>query len=786
MFTRIIASRSASMPLAHRAAATRLPAQWQGRRAFSTPKSLVWQGGLKDLLRVSEEVADAVATNKPVVALESTIYTHGAVEDLGLEEIVRANGGVPAVVGVLDGVPSVGLLPHEIDRMCQGSPKKVSRRDVAFIVGKGLMGEKMNGGTTISGTMLLARLAGIRVFGTGGLGGVHRGGHNSLDISADLTELGRTRVAVVCSGSKGFLDIPRTLEYLETQGVLVSTFSDSGAPKIDFPAFWARESGIPSPSVVYNEREAAAMILAQERLQIETGLLFASPIPHEFEIPRQEMDSIIDQAVRESQEQGAHGNENTPFILKRIKELTGGRSVPANKALVQSNVDRAAKIAAAVSQIVAGDIPVSHIKPVTPQRSSIAVQPGKASTSEKADIIVAGSVAVDLSCDYASGSSDGSVAPNLHTSNPAQISQSIGGVGRNVALAAHRANSSSKVKLCSLIGDDLAGSTVLTSLETCGMDTSLVRRLDIKQYPGSRTAQYVAVNDANKNLVMAMADMGIFTAQSFPAHWHEIMSTAAPKWLVVDANWSDVDIRSWITAAKDNNKARVAFEPVSLEKSTRLFSATKNLSPLGVFPDASVHLASPNQYELKAMHDAAQAADYFEPQPWWNVLDAFGLRGARDQFVRLTSVEITDAGIPQQMVRLLPYIPTIITKMGSKGALLASILPRDDPRLFDAAHEPYILSRSTSSPDHHTQVGGLYMRSFPTVEQVADVVSVNGVGDTFLGVLVAGLAQGGKMEDLVDVAQRGAVMTLRSAESVSPRLGELEKELAYLSSLAKR
>jgi len=370
------------------------------KRAFSTPASPAWQQGLKNLLYVSEEVADAIATNKPVVALESTIYTHGAVEDLGLEEIVRANGGVPAVVGILDGVPSVGLLPHEIDRMCQGGAKKVSRRDIAYIVGKGLMGEKLNGGTTISGTMLLARLAGIRVFGTGGLGGVHRGGHDTMDVSADLTELGRTRVAVVCSGSKGFLDIPRALEYLETQGVLVSTFSDSGAPKVDFPAFWARESGINSPSVVYNEQEAAAMILAQERLSIETGLLFASPIPEQYAIPRDEMNSIIDQAVRESNEQGAHGNENTPFILKRIKELTDGRSVPANKALVQSNVDRAAKIATAISQMVSGDI-------------------------------------------------------ILHTSNPAKISQSIGGVGRNVALAAHRVTSEGKVKLCTLIGDDL-------------------------------------------------------------------------------------------------------------------------------------------------------------------------------------------------------------------------------------------------------------------------------------------------------------------------------------------
>ena len=215
-----------------------------------------------------------------------------------------------------------------------------------------MIGQKINGGTTIAGTMVLARLAGIRVFGTGGLGGVHRGGHISLDISADLTELGRTRMAVVCSSSKGFLDIPRTLEYLETQGVLVSTFADGRTGDIDLPGFWARESGIKSPFVVQDEEHAAAILLAQERLNIETGTLMANPAAAEHEIPVSVLNPIIEQAVREANEQGAHGNENTPFILKRIRELTNGRSVPANKALVRSNVERAAKLATAVSKLI--------------------------------------------------------------------------------------------------------------------------------------------------------------------------------------------------------------------------------------------------------------------------------------------------------------------------------------------------------------------------------------------------------------------------------------------------
>lgn len=173
-----------------------------------------------------------------------------------------------------------------------------------------------------------------------------------MDISADLTELGRTRVAVVSSGCKGFLDIPRTLEYLETQGCLVSTFADGRSGKIDFPAFWARDSGIKSPSVTYTEKEAAAMILAQEKLNIESGMLFANPIPEEFGVPAKEMQAHIEQAVAEADQKGFTGSANTPYILNRLKELTGERAVIANKKLVRSNIVRATNIAVELSRLL--------------------------------------------------------------------------------------------------------------------------------------------------------------------------------------------------------------------------------------------------------------------------------------------------------------------------------------------------------------------------------------------------------------------------------------------------
>lgn len=319
-----------------------------------------------------------------------------------------------------------------------------------------------------------------------------------------------------------------------------------------------------------------------------------------------------------------------------------------------------------------------------------------------------------------------------------------------------------------------AGSTVLSSLNASGLDTSYVRKLGGDLRPASRTAQYVAVNDSSKNLVLAMADMGIFTDHSFPEYWESVVATTRPKWLVVDGNWGETDIRSWIQTGRENS-SKVAFEPVSAEKSRRLFCKQKGRPQLRLFPEPSVHLASPNTYELAAMYSAAKENEYLDTPEWFEIIDAFGMVGARDRFVRLTSVELTDTGVPVQSVQLLPYIPTIVTKLGSKGALLTTLLGKDDPRLKDRDSEQFILARATG---RDSPVGGIYMRLFPAAEKVEDIVSVNGVGDTFLGVLISGLAQGGEVEKLVHVAQRGAICSLMHHGSVSPDLGRLEGDLS--------
>ena len=209
----------------------------------------------------------------------------------------------------------------------------------------------MDGGTTIAATMILAHLAGIKVFATGGLGGVHKGGENSMDISADLTELGRTPVALVSSGCKSFLDIPRTLEYLETQGVGVGTFADGRTEPVEFPAFWTRDSGVPSPTTIRDEAEAAAIIHAQMTLPISSGLLFANPIPPEQSLPKEWMDEVMSQAIHEANREGISGSDNTPFVLARIRELTKGSTVTANRVLVNANVERGTKVAVELAKL---------------------------------------------------------------------------------------------------------------------------------------------------------------------------------------------------------------------------------------------------------------------------------------------------------------------------------------------------------------------------------------------------------------------------------------------------
>jgi pseudouridylate synthase len=301
-------------------------------------------------IHLSAEVADALQHNKAVVALESTLITHGLpypanVETaLAMEAAVRESGAIPATIAILKGKITVGLSADEIERLGKlpaGSVRKCSRRDFAIAVGLG-----QDAATTVAGTMIVAHQAGIHVFSTGGIGGVHRG--QPFDVSADLMELGRTPVAVVCSGAKSILDLPLTLEVLETQGVPVV-----GLGTDTLPAFYSRSSGLPIDTCVETPRQVAQIIEAAQRLQMQHGILVTVPVPADKELSSEIAESAIQQATEEAAEQGIHGKEITPFVLKRVAELTEGESRKANVALLVNNARVGGQIAQELKAIYA-------------------------------------------------------------------------------------------------------------------------------------------------------------------------------------------------------------------------------------------------------------------------------------------------------------------------------------------------------------------------------------------------------------------------------------------------
>jgi len=289
-----------------------------------------------------DEVKEALEKSKPVVVLESTLISHGFpypenLEVAGeMEEIIRECGVIPATIAIIKGKIKVGLTRNELEFMATSKDiLKASRRDLAVIVAKGL-----NGATTVAVTMMVAGRTGIKVFATGGIGGVHRGAEKTFDISADLQELARTSVAVVCSGAKSILDLPLTKEYLETMGVPVIGFGSE-----ELPAFYCRESGLKVDYMVNDEVEAAKIIRAMEDLKLEGGMIIANPVPEEYALSMEYMNEMIEEAVRAAEKEGIKGKRLTPYLLNKIKELSGGKSLKANIELVKNNARVAAKIA---------------------------------------------------------------------------------------------------------------------------------------------------------------------------------------------------------------------------------------------------------------------------------------------------------------------------------------------------------------------------------------------------------------------------------------------------------
>ncbi|KAM7057018.1 uncharacterized protein M8220_003282 isoform 2-T2 [Acridotheres tristis] len=492
-------------------------------------------------VRIHPSVQEALVEGRPVVALESTIITHGMAYPLNLsmarevEEIVRTNGAVPATVGILRGQIHVGLTDEELEFLASSkNAVKVSRRDFPFVLSQGL-----SGGTTVSGTMIAAHKAGIPVFVSGGIGGVHRDGENTLDVSADLTELGRTPVAVVAAGAKSILDIGRTLEYLETQGVCVAAFGESR----EFPAFFSRQSGFQAPYHVRDEEEAAKLIDSALGLGLGSGVLIAVPCPQERAAQGQAIEEAIQQALSQARSKGITGKEVTPFLLQKLVELTDGKSLDSNLALIQNNARVGSCIAVALSKLQKA------------RRERNLPRPGDMTAPQ----------------------------PGGGQTNAGRVRRTFGGVGRNLADCLSRLGQTPL--LLSAVGKDEHLESVLHYCHH--MDVSSILQLE-----GKSTATYCAVITSAGELSVGLGDMDIHhqITEHYVSQFKESLCQAPL--VCMDGNVPLSTIQYVCQLAREHQLA-VYYEPTDENKASKPFlsDSWKALTYI-----------SPNLQELRAIN----------------------------------------------------------------------------------------------------------------------------------------------------------------------------------------
>ncbi|CEM31943.1 unnamed protein product [Vitrella brassicaformis CCMP3155] len=517
---------------------------------------------LPDSFQVSASVAEALARKDAVVALESTIISHGmpypdnVTTARQVEDVIRQHGAVPATIGIMNGKICVGMSADELESFGRLGREcvKVSRRDIAQVIASG-----RPGATTVAATMWIAAQCGIRVFVTGGIGGVHRGAEETWDVSADLTELGRTPVCVVCAGAKSILDLPKTLEYLETQGVCVVGYGTN-----DFPAFFSPRSGLPVPHRCDTAAEVARLLKAHFDLQLSSGIVVGVPIPESEAAQFADVEKATQQAVEEARSQSIVGRDVTPFLLSRINQLTGGASLAANIALIKHNAAVGAQIATQHAQM---------------RRQVRSTDAGTNCAHKR--ICVVGGLAMDFIARPADVRSRGA----SRTSMPGTLTTHPGGVANTIATALQAVQSRMpaqefEVSLVSAVGSDLIGSSLRQSVG----DAGCLVRID-----GTRSATYTALLDGGGELVGAVADMAI--VERMAPHmlpWDLILSSTL---VICDGNLAQGTITSICQrCAEASPPIPVWFEPVSIPKCVR------GLPCLPHF-----HLIKPNHDELAAI-----------------------------------------------------------------------------------------------------------------------------------------------------------------------------------------
>ncbi|KAJ3040278.1 hypothetical protein HK097_002605 [Rhizophlyctis rosea] len=639
---------------------------------------------------------------------------------LDVERIVKAEGATPATIAVMHGRVKVGLSTSELEFLAKVGQKarKTSRRDLALVMSQGEYGA-----TTVSGTMVVAHRAGIKVFVTGGIGGVHRGGESTMDISADLTELGRTPVTVVCAGVKSILDIERTLEYLETHGVTVATYGMSD----EFPAFYVPRSGFKSMVNLTTPEACAGLIKSNIDLQLESGTVIAVPIrAQDSVVDPVRLQATISDALMDARKRGIKGKDQTPFLLNRVNQLTRGRSLAANIALVKNNAQVGSRIAVALSEQLSKTTisPANRDKPTSPppnpnnadekKPTSPSPQPPfrpqlqPSPTFSNRPFIVGGSV-LDITAKWISPTANCSSHPAkasdtdfkglLSTSSPGTVTQTPGGVGRNIAEACFRTGGNPL--LHTVVGDDLAGRGLVGHLEGLGMDTS-----GVEVAKGQATAVYNALLLPNGNLLGAVADMSLHDRIDGGKVADRIMKER-PRILCFDGNITTECMEAILETCRKTESITI-FEPTSVPKSQKILSLPHTLYE-------SIKIITPDRHELRAM---------------------------AKQLLTTYDLKIDDLSDEQILRWVLLRFESVFLKRGGDGVLACG----------------------------RNESGEAYKAEFRPQKMLRECVSVTGAGDSFVGAVISGLLQNDlkwQGTQAIPAAMRVSEMTLMSKFAVS-------------------
>lgn len=662
-------------------------------------------------LVISDRIKEALATNKPVVALESTIITHGmpypanCETALKVEEIIENEGAVPATIALVNGKLKVGLEKSEIEHIgnIKEGVKKVSRQDLSYLFAK----KHELGGTTVSATMIAAHAAGIPIFVTGGIGGVHRDFNETMDVSADLFELARTSVTVISAGIKSILDIGRTLEYLETLGVCVAAFKTN-----EFPSFYSAKSGFTVPFKLDSTVDAAKLIDTHLKSGLNSGILIGVPIPDDYSLDNQQIEMAINESLKEAQEKSIKGKAVTPFLLSKIANLTKNKSLESNLALIKNNARIGAQIAIELSQL----------------RSP------KLSNSNPEVLLFGG-----LNVDFTYKMKDSKTIGVKGVTQPCIFNSCLGGVARNMSEALIRSGHNSV--LITSLSNDLLGEVAIQKSKHLGFDTSKWILLDSESHPS--TGSYCSVFDPKGELLMGCGAMDAHNYITPAVIDSNINLIKNSKVCVVDADIPVESLQHLCNVCKKEN-IPIWYNPTDIRKCSRIVEADSI---------EKLTFMSPN---LKELFEIFTSILKKKQVPETSIGDKYTMEN-------LHSIEINDL---KKIIRfLLQYVPFIVLSRSDQSLLFASANKISVDNRIDFEN-----AKNATNFDPHIAYFPIIK-----LDGNENIINVSGAGDSTSAGILSGILKGKNLLESVYHGLAYGKFALLTNENVSEQISSLDE-----------